>query len=104
MTKTKKQKQDNEPTQLEKCHIEVVKKLYENLPDSIVDRIHALTAVMKTQFQALSFANSSAEVLEKYGKGQIEYVHEELQKYIDAFNRDLLKRWQEDKEFRKEKG
>lgn len=99
MSKAKK----DTPSKQEKALGKLMKHLIDDFPDSIIDRIHALTAVMTTQFQALSFANSSAEVLEKYGKGQIEYVHEELQKYIDAFNRDLLKRWEEDKEYRKGK-
>ncbi len=51
MNKTKKQEKDKEPTKQEKCQIELLKQLYENIPHSIIDRIHVLTHVLQTQFQ-----------------------------------------------------
>lgn len=108
MNKTKKQEKDKEPTKQEKCQIELLKQLYENIPHSIIDRIHVLTHVLQTQFQIFSFEYASGARSHDEGKIQIDAIHEELQKYIDSLQLDLMKMWQEgweeDKEFRKVKG
>lgn len=104
MNKTKKQKQDNEPTEKEKCQVGVVKYLLEALPDSLIDRIHVLTHVLQTQFRILSFAYTSDEHSSDKGKKEIDVIHKELRIFIDTLQLDLLKIWEEEEEDRKVKG
>lgn len=101
MNKTKKQTEDIEPTQQEKCQSGLIKCLIENLPDLVIDRIHVVTRVLEIQFTALSFEHASLEILEKKGKKQINSIHDELQIFIDTIHEDLMKIWKEDKEYRK---
>ncbi len=103
MNKTKKQKQDNEPTAKEKCQVGVVKYLFEALPDSLIDRIHVLTHVLQTQFRILSFEYTSGEHSSDKGKIEIDAIHKELRLFIDTLQLDLMKTWLEDKKDRKEK-
>ncbi len=102
-----KQHDEYTHTQKEKCQGELLMCLIESFPVSIIDRIHSLTAAMNIQFKALSLTkwmDIEDKKKEKAGKKLIEATHKEFLTYITNLNKDLLKLWEEDKEYREGKG
>lgn len=93
------------PTPKEKCQGELLMCLIESFPVSITDRIHSLTAAMNVQFKALSLTNwmESDKDKEKFTKKLIDTTHKEFLTYITHLHENLLKLWEEDKEFREGK-
>ena len=86
------EKENHEPTKIQKSAVEVVKYLDKEFPKSNLERIHVLIDLLEIEFRALSFINVPAASLDQVGKNLIEDLQE-----------SLTHLWEEDKKYRKVK-
>lgn len=83
--------EEEEITLPQKTAVEIVKYLFKQFPDSLIQRIHLLKDILEIEFKALSFSKAPPNELEVQGQTLIANIHNDLQKI-----------WKEDKKYRKE--